>query len=286
VTLGVCRDESVRPAPQPFFLDGGLGPVFCLLFAPVPDTLPRGTILYLPPFAEEANRSRRMAVLQAGRLAARGWAVLLLDPFGTGDSAGEFHEARWDLWLDDAARAADWLAASWPARPMTLWGLRLGALLVADLATRETSRFSRLLFWQPLLRGDRFITQFLRLRTAAAMTVGEKESSGDLRKRLADGQVLEVAGYELAPDLVAAIEELRLEDLLVRLGGTAIEWLELASAGSEPALSPASRRLLEALPTGGSPQLTCKAVPGDAFWTIQEITLAPQLLDATDAIYV
>jgi exosortase A-associated hydrolase 2 len=202
MTLGVCCDESVRPAPQPFFLEGGLGPLFCLLFAPAPNMLPRGTILYLPPFAEEANRSRRMAVLQAGRLAARGWAVLLLDPFGTGDSAGEFREARWDQWLADAGRAANWLAACWPDRPITLWGLRLGALLAADLAARETNRFSRLLFWQPLLRGDRFITQFLRLRTAAAMTVGEKESSEDLRARLADDEILEVAGYELAPDLV------------------------------------------------------------------------------------
>jgi exosortase A-associated hydrolase 2 len=285
MTLGVCCDESVRPAPQPFFLEGGLGPLFCLLFAPAPNMLPRGTILYLPPFAEEANRSRRMAVLQAGRLAARGWAVLLLDPFGTGDSAGEFREARWDQWLADAGRAANWLAACWPDRPITLWGLRLGALLAADLAARETNRFSRLLFWQPLLRGDRFITQFLRLRTAAAMTVGEKESSEDLRARLADDEILEVAGYELAPDLVATVEALRLEDLLKRLGDTAIEWLELASSGSEPALLPASRRLLDTFPAGGGPQLTCKAVTGDAFWAIQEITLAPQLLDATDAIY-
>ena len=247
--------------------------------------MPRGAILYLPPFAEEANRSRRMAVLQARRLAARGWAVLLLDPFGTGDSAGEFREAHWDLWLADAARAADWLAACWPGGHITLWGLRLGALLAADLAAREADRFSRLLFWQPLLRGDRFMAQFLRLRTAAAMAVGQKESGEVLRARLAAGEILEVAGYELAPDLVAAVEELRLEDLLKRLGVFTIEWLELAPPRSEPALSPASRRLLDALSTGGSPQLTCQAVTGEPFWTIQEITLAPQLLNATDAIY-
>ena len=94
-------------APQPFFLAGAAGPLFCLQLAPAPGMTPRGALLYLPPFAEEANRSRRMAVLQARRLAARGWPVLLLDPFGTGDSAGAFHEARWELWLDDAARAAD-----------------------------------------------------------------------------------------------------------------------------------------------------------------------------------
>ena len=124
-------------APQPFFLAGAAGPLFCLQLAPAPGVTPRGALLYLPPFAEEANRSRRMAVLQARRLAARGWPVLLLDPFGTGDSAGAFHEARWELWLADAARAAAWLATRWPGGPVTLWGLRLGALLAAALAARE-----------------------------------------------------------------------------------------------------------------------------------------------------
>ena len=286
MTLCFCyNDGSDNPPPQPFFLEGGPGPLFCLLFAPAPEKTPRGAFLYLPPFAEEANRSRRMAVLQARRLAARDWAVLLLDPFGTGDSAGEFCEARWDLWLADAARAADWLAACWPDRRTILWGLRLGALLAADLAAREAGRFSRLLFWQPVLRGDRFMAQFLRLRTAAAMATGEKESGEALRARLAAGEILEVAGYELAPDLVAAIEELRLEGLLPRLGGCTIDWLELAAAGSEPTLAPASRRLLDAQRAGGSPRLTCEAVAGEPFWTIQEITLAPELLNATDAVY-
>jgi len=246
---------------------------------------PRGALLYLPPFAEEANRSRRMAVLQARRLAARGWPVLLLDPFGTGDSAGAFHEARWELWLADAARAADWLATRWPDGSVTLWGLRLGALLATALAAEEPSRFTRLLLWQPLLRGDRFMAQFLRLRVAATMAAGEKESGEALRARLAAGEILEVAGYELAPDLVAAIEGLRLEALLAPLEGCAVDWLELATAGSEPVLAPASRRLLGERPAARGPHLTSLAIAGEHFWTIQEITLAPKLLDATDALF-
>lgn len=246
---------------------------------------PRGALLYLPPFAEEANRSRRMAVLQARRLAERGWAVLLLDPFGTGDSAGSFHESRWEIWHADAALAATWLAARWPGGSVTLWGLRLGALLAAALAGREPGRFTRLLFWQPLMRGDRFMAQFLRLRVAAAMAAGEKVSGEALRARLADGEILEVAGYELAPDLVAAIEGLRLDALLASLAGCAIDWLEVTPAGSAPALAPASRRLLDAQPAAQGLRLTSQAVVGEPFWTVQEITLAPKLLDATDALF-
>ncbi len=129
------------------------------------------------------------------------------------------------------------------------------------------------------------MARFLRLRVAATMAVGEKESGQALRARLAAGEILEVAGYELAPDLVAAIEGLHLEALLAPLEGCAIDWLELAAVGSEPALAPASRRLLDARPAAGGPRLTSQAVAGEPFWTIQEITLAPRLLDATDALF-
>jgi exosortase A-associated hydrolase 2 len=244
---------------------------------------PRSSLLYLPPFAEEANRSRRMAVLQARRFAARGHAVLLLDPFGTGDSGGSFDEARWGLWLDDADRAATWLASRWPETPIVPWGLRLGALLAADLAARAPERFRRLLLWQPVLRGDQFVVQFLRLRVAAAMAAGEKESGQALRAQLAAGEMLEVAGYALAPALVDAIETLRLEDPFRSLPGCTVDWLEVTTAAGEPDLAPASRRLVDAWTAAGELRLAARAVAGDPFWTVQEITLAPRLLEATDA---
>ena len=57
------------------------------------------------------------------------------------------------------------LAAAWLAErdtgPLTLWGLRLGALLALDAATLIEPR--RLLLWQPYLSGRTSINQFLRL---------------------------------------------------------------------------------------------------------------------------
>jgi exosortase A-associated hydrolase 2 len=282
---GLHGDTAASARPRPFYLPGPAGPLFCLLQAPPTGAEPRGTLLYLPPFAEEANRARRMATLQARRLATRGWAVLLLDPFGTGDSGGSFGEARWETWRQDADVAAAWLAETWPGVPQALWGLRLGALLAADLAAQDPQRFARLLLWQPVLRGDQFISQFLRLRVAAAMAAGEKESGQTLRAQLAAGETLEVAGYELAPELVAVLDGLRLEPLLAGLGPCEIDWLEVTTAEGTPALSPASRRLLEILSTAGTPRLATRAVAGEPFWTIQEITLAPKLLEATDACF-
>lgn len=286
MTSALPHSELAAPGPpQPFYLPGSAGPLFCLLQAPAAGVAPRCSLLYLPPFAEEANRSRRMAVLQARRLAALGHAVLLLDPFGTGDSAGSFHEARWEQWVDDSDRAATWLSARWPQAGVVLWGLRLGALLAAALAAQAPDRFRRLLFWQPVPNGDQFVAQFLRLRVAAAMAAGEKEGGQELRARLAAGEILEVAGYELAPELVAAIEALRLKDLLAGMTGCNVDWLEVTTAAGEPALAPASRRLLDEIAEANEPQVSARAVSGEPFWTIQEITLAPGLLGATDALF-
>ena len=65
----------------------------------------RGGVVYVQPFAEEMNKSRRMATLQAQALAAQGWAVAMPDLAGCGDSSGEFAEARWDDWVDDVLLA-------------------------------------------------------------------------------------------------------------------------------------------------------------------------------------
>ena len=100
------------------------GQRFCLLTTPAE---PRATVVYVHPFAEEMNKSRRMVALQARAFAAAGIAVLQIDLFGCGDSCGDFASARWDQWLRDLTVAADWLAERGNG-PMQLWGLRLGAL--------------------------------------------------------------------------------------------------------------------------------------------------------------
>ena len=67
-------------APQPMFLAQGAAARFALYHAPQQPC--RGALLYLHPFAEEMNKARRMAALQARRLAAEGWGVLQLDFHG------------------------------------------------------------------------------------------------------------------------------------------------------------------------------------------------------------
>lgn len=235
-------------------------------------------MIYVPPFAEEMNRSRRMAALQARAFAAIGIATLVLDLFGTGDSGGDFRDARVGLWLGDIIAAADWLEAQ-GHRVDGLWGLRLGALLAATASASAPARFRRLLLWQPVTDGKAMLTQFLRVRVAAAMTEGgPAEKTEELRAQLAAGTAVEVAGYELAPELAAALDGLRLDH--VELGpGTRVDWLEVGDEASDQVL-PAAMRVVDAWRKRGI-AVSARTIAGEPFWTLQETTLAPALLAAT-----
>lgn len=268
---------------EPFFIDGTQGSLFAVYHRALQQHRQGLGLVYLPPFAEEMNRSRRMAALQARRLAALGVDVLLLDPFGTGDSAGDFGDARWEIWREDVKTALDWLGER-SGGELGLWGLRLGALLAAEVAAEAPLPLRRLLLWHPVLAGGRHLTQFLRLRMAATMTdPSSRESTKQLQARLSQGEVLEIAGYALSPRLAESIASAKLANSLQNLSSLGVDLLEV-TGGEEKALTAATQHLVESLDPKRE-SLRARAVPGEAFWSIQEITLAPHLLDATDALF-
>jgi exosortase A-associated hydrolase 2 len=265
---------------EAFFLDGVKGPLFSIYHTAARQRHNRLGLVYAPPFAEEMNRSRRMAAIQARRLAGLGVDVLLMDPFGTGDSGGDYSEADWWIWREDIKLAMSWLGARIGGR-VGLWGLRLGAMLAAEVAADESNHVERLILWQPVLSGDRHLSQFLRLRLAASLNKESgRESTKDLWARLRRGEMVEVAGYPLAPNLANAISNLKLQNFLERLPSIPVQWLEISSQ-EQMSLPPASEDLVGALLKRGIP-MTAKSVHGESFWAIQEITLAPQLLSATE----
>jgi exosortase A-associated hydrolase 2 len=273
----VSADQIVA---RPELIAGPSGPLFAVYYAPREGAPSNGTVLYCPPFAEEMNRSRRMAALQARALAAAGFGTLVLDFFGTGDSAGDFRDASLSRWLGDVMAAADWLAARSGKTPL-LWGLRLGALIAVAAAARQPGRFKRLLLWQPVTDGKVMLTQFLRVRVAATMADGGAgEKVEHLRARFAAGESVEVAGYELAAALAQEIDGLRM-DALVLAGDTSIDWFEVAAEASDRLL-PGSQRLVEQWQKSGH-ATSAAVIVGDPFWSLQEITLAPGLIAATTA---
>jgi exosortase A-associated hydrolase 2 len=281
------------------FVNGERGELFQILHEPATQPA-RGAVLYVHPLAEELNKSRRMVALQARRLAERGYAVLIPDLHGCGDSSGDFSDARWETWLSDLGQCLEQLQATYPAPPI-LWGLRAGCLLISDLLQARDEIPAATLFWQPVINGELHLTQFLRLRMAAGMMGGAKETTAQLRARLEAGEVLEVAGYELAPELAARLAAARLQP--PKRG--AVGWLEVTQA-EPPTLPPASARVVEAWrqaaeqppgersdkqqPEPAAPQTAQPAglrietavVQGEPFWATQEIREVPALLAATE----
>jgi exosortase A-associated hydrolase 2 len=271
-----CRGD--RPA-LPFFLQTDIGERFCLYHTPAPGTECRGAFVYVHPFAEEMNKSRRMAALQAKRFANAGFGVLQIDLYGCGDSSGDFGEARWDIWKSDLAAAKTWLEGE-AGVPVSLWGLRLGAALALDFARDAAVPLQRLLLWQPVINGELFLTQFLRMRLANEMLAGgDEKGSGTqgLRNALAAGTSIEVGGYELGPALAKNIDSANAATLMV--SNTPVHWFELVSEVGRP-LPPASAKVTRAWQQQGV-DLHIHLVPGPQFWATQEISECPALLTAT-----
>ncbi len=275
---------EAAPPPEPYFIDGPAGPLFAIYHPPSTAVADGGDLIYVPPFAEELNRTRRMAALQVRALAKAGVGALIVDLYGTGDSGGDFRDARWETWLGDIAAAAGWLDSR-GRRRIGLWGLRVGALLAATAAADDPKRYNRVILWQPAISGERALTQFLRVRVAAGMGAGnDGETTKDLRARFADGagDSLEVAGYEVPPQLAAAIDGARIGPLGSALG-MPVDWFEVVSESGRPP-APASRKVWEEWRNGGVP-LTTATVVGEPFWNTQEIAVAPALIEATSALF-
>lgn len=257
-------------AAEPLFVETGDRRLFGLYHPATGEV--RGCVLMLPPFAEEMNMSRRMTYLTGRAFAAAGYGFLSLDLTGTGDSSGDFADARWQTWQEDARAGTAWLREKTGHTPI-LMGLRAGALLAASLQSPGP-----LILWQPVGNGETMLNQFLRIRVAAALTGNaEKESTKDLRALWQAGDAVEVAGYEIDPALAAGLDPLRLAEMPPPAGAPVI-WVETGAEDRGP--SPASQRVIDAWSQQGL-NVRTRLCPGDPFWTIQETTTAPAMIGVT-----
>lgn len=261
-----------------FFLASGAGQRFCMYHPPAPGPC-RGAVLFVAPFGDEMNKSRRMAALQARRLAAQGFGVLLPDLGGCGDSDGEMD---WAGWHADLAQAAAWLGERLEG-PLYLLGLRLGGLLALDFA-RRCPAVAGIVLWQPVTLGEAFITQLLRLKLAGNLLAeggAPATGSAELRAALDAGEVLEIGGYELTPAMARDIGVL--EAAALAPPGCPVHWFELVADASRP-LSPATVRIAAAW-RGAGVALATATLACPPFWSTQEIHQCDALLAATGTAF-
>lgn len=261
--------------PKAFFLPTDTGQRFCLFHPPQGDA-PLGSVLYLHPFAEELNSTRRLVAQQARALAQAGYGVLQIDLMGCGDSEGDFADATWAAWLHDAQQAHRWLRENAMGGSLWLWGMRAGALLASALADTlpEPSHF---LLWQPVSSGQQMLQQFLRLHAAGQWLGANKTGGQTPAHRLANGQPVDIAGYTLSPALAVGLGAAQLRPPAQHPGQ--LVWLEV-STQTEPMLGPASEKQTGAWQDAGW-EVHAKALTGPLFWQTIGTEDAPALVQAT-----
>jgi len=258
------------------FIDGAAGKLFALQYIPRDEVA--SPVLFVPPFGEEMNRSRLAVSRQARRLAVAGRRVLVPDLYGTGDSHGDFGEATLEGWCRDLEAAAAGLPAA--AGKPVLWMLRFGALLGLAALGDQRIEAGRLVLWSPCLKGDVLMTQFLRLRLMSSLigNEGPRESVSGIKATLEAGESVEVAGYEIRPELYSAISSLDARALFRRVD-VPVDWFEVL-ADEQAAFPPPARALADELATAGLDVHTA-SVTGPKFWSTVETTVAELLIEGT-----
>jgi len=245
---------------RPLVLPPADAPLFAVVHEPAPDVAARGGILLAPPLGEEMNRCRLAVAAAARRFSALGWTTLVVDLYGTGDSAGDFGEATVERWCDDLRSAWSWLRERADGEAV-LWALRGGALLALSL--REELRPHRLVLWSPVLSGREAVDAVLRLASAGE-ALGPQDGKAPARQRIRDEGKLEIGGYCWSEALLAGLEALRHDDRRILAEG--VLWLDVPGRA-------------ERQPGAGG--LQPRAIEGAAFWRAAEPVAADAWAEAT-----
>ena len=264
---------------DPGYIGGGKGALFALHYEPATRTEQTPCVIVVPSFAEEMNRCRYMQTMLAQAITTQGFALLAVDPFGTGDSQGEFEQASWEQWINDTVSACDH-ATHLGYNQQSMLGIRLGALLAAAAAAK-CDHLQQLIFWQPVTSGKVALNQFLRIKIAAS--IGREEEAGttaQFEEQLAGGNSIEVAGYDVSPELYYGIQSAHMNNHM-SLTCTPIHWFTVL-ASEERKTPRGDIQVMEKWRENGA-RVSHQTVIGPAFWQAHERTLAPDLITATAA---
>lgn len=232
--------------------------------------------LILPPFAEEMNKSRHL--LQQLRQQLDGSCdVLLLDPAGTGDSSGDLDTANTQDWT------SDWLSIIAKLKSDGYQGfhvvaLRFGALQLFEILQHELALpLQKIILWQPYLQTSTFLQQFFRLKIAEQMANGQKTSQKELDQQLANGTVVEVAGYPMTQNFVSSVQALQdIAALPAIYQQTPLLWLETSMM---PNVSPVSEKGMALLSQHFAAEF--QQLQGPAWWNASELVQTPELIART-----
>jgi exosortase A-associated hydrolase 2 len=258
----------------PFFFRGPDGQLFGYLHEGADATA--RPLLLCHPFGEEKLWTHRVFVTFARALAERGHSVLRFDYRGNGDSDGSFLASSIDTAVADAHAAFEVLKERTGANRAGVLGLRFGAVIAKRLAD-ERDDVSHLVLWQPVVNGDRYLQELLRINLSTQMAVyreirTDRETMG---KALATGGTVNVDGYEISGEMSRQLSAVRLDAERPFAGRCLIVQIDRAAIAAAPEIA--------ALRATISDAATVALVREEPFW--KEIPRlyerAPQLFAAT-----
>ncbi|MDZ7812995.1 MAG: hypothetical protein U5L74_07710 [Ideonella sp.] len=189
-------------AAQPFYLDTRGGTVLCWWHAPAQAALAH-PVLMCPTWGDEEIGAYRGWQALARSLAQQGVPVLRLDLPGEGDSLERPQGiSAWSAWLEALEDAARALATATSSPCIHLLGLRLGALLaaqVADRLRRAGGTVASLTLLAPVASGRSFLRE-ARLLSAAPQTEALHEGEVSVGGFVLDAQSAQDLGAAQWPE--------------------------------------------------------------------------------------
>ena len=197
-------------------------------------------VLICPPFGWDEITSYRSRRAWAERLAADGHPTLRIDLPGAGDSAGSPTDSdRLTAWSRAIAGSAAWLAERPGVNRVVAIGLGLGGLLTA-VAIADGAPIADLVVWAAPESGRSWLRE---QRAFASLQTSRVEPDSETTGPAADDG-LEVGGFSLTAETIAALKPLVLPELLAGRIGRAL-LLDRDGLASSP-------RVADSLAKGGA----------------------------------
>lgn len=273
----MSRGSDIRVLPR--FMGEEGNKFFTLQFSCLEK--PKAHIVFVPPFGEEMNRCRALVSEQARNFAQSGYSCTVIDFYGTGDSQGELQDASLQLWSGNIHLVIETLQRE-VCIPVILWGLRLGAFIAMDFAAKSALVIDHILLWQPVVSGDRYVTQFLRQRVAGLVSKDlPPETTAEIRKRLAQGECIEVSGYTVGGVLMQDIESLSFAGMTALCAGK-IHWLEnVSEQGAD--LAAGTAKAIEQLRSLQN-DIVIHLYTGPQVWQLHKRDSLPELISITSSL--
>ena len=196
----------------PFFFPNDIKQLFGILHQPSLELSNGKGYIFIHPFAEEKLWTHLVLVNFARELTNKGYTILRFDFMGHGDSEGDFKDSNIATRLKDIEYAIKLFQQKAPnVKELGLLGLRFGATLAA-LACEQHPDISKLILWEPIIGGEKYMQELLRINLATQNAVYKeiRHTREDLVQMMHDGIDANVDGYEISYDLYSQATEINL----------------------------------------------------------------------------